>query len=70
MLIAHEREGGLPTSTFKWVLHDRHEHEKDRPRGVELSISRSIIDAHGSRVWAEAHQPRGTVFRITLPVSN
>jgi signal transduction histidine kinase len=32
-----------------------------------LSICRSIIDAHGGRLWVEAEQPRGTVFRFTLP---
>ncbi|MGY2909008.1 PAS domain S-box-containing protein [Bradyrhizobium sp. URHC0002] len=35
--------------------------------GIGLSICRSIIDAHGGRLWAEAHQPRGAVFRFTLP---
>ena len=35
--------------------------------GIGLSICRSIIDAHGGRLWADAHQPRGAVFRFTLP---
>jgi PAS domain S-box-containing protein len=35
--------------------------------GMGLSICRSIIDAHGGRLWVEAEQPRGTVFRFTLP---
>jgi PAS domain S-box-containing protein len=38
--------------------------------GIGLSICRSIIDAHGGRLSAEAREPRGTVFRITLPVRN
>ena len=38
--------------------------------GIGLSICRSIIDAHGGRLWAEAHQPRGAVFRFTLPTHN
>ena len=33
-----------------------------------LSICRSIIDAHGGRLWAEANEPRGAVFRFILPV--
>jgi PAS domain S-box-containing protein len=35
--------------------------------GMGLSICRSIIAAHGGRLWAEANQPRGTVFQFTLP---
>jgi PAS domain S-box-containing protein len=35
--------------------------------GIGLSICRSIIEAHGGRLWADAHQPRGAVFRFTLP---
>lgn len=35
--------------------------------GIGLSICRSIIDVHGGRLWADARQPRGAVFRITLP---
>jgi PAS domain S-box-containing protein len=40
-----------------------------KPRGVGmgLSICRSIIDAHGGRLWAEANEPRGTIFQFTLP---
>ena len=36
--------------------------------GIGLSICRSIIDGHGGRLWADARQPRGAVFRFTLPV--
>jgi signal transduction histidine kinase len=33
-----------------------------------LAISRSIIEAHGGRLWATANAPRGAVFQFTLPV--
>jgi signal transduction histidine kinase len=42
---------------------------KPRGLGMGLSICRSIIDAHGGRLWADANQPRGTVFQFTLPVA-
>jgi PAS domain S-box-containing protein len=38
--------------------------------GMGLSICRSTIDAHGGRLWAEANQPRGTVFHFTLPTAS
>ncbi|UVK38859.1 AAA family ATPase [Mesorhizobium sp. AR10] len=35
--------------------------------GMGLSISRSIIDAHGGRLWADANELRGAVFQFSLP---
>jgi PAS domain S-box-containing protein len=35
--------------------------------GMGLAICRSIIVAHGGRLWAEVNQPRGAVFQFTLP---
>jgi C4-dicarboxylate-specific signal transduction histidine kinase len=35
--------------------------------GMGLSICRSIIDAHGGRLWASPRVPHGTVFHFTVP---
>jgi PAS domain S-box-containing protein len=37
--------------------------------GMGLSICRSIIDAHGGRVWASGRAGQGAIFRFTLPLS-
>ena len=37
--------------------------------GMGLSICRSIIEGHGGRLWAEANEPRGTIFQFTLPAA-
>ena len=35
--------------------------------GMGLAISRSIIEAHGGRLWATPNVPQGAVFQFTLP---
>src|SRR5262249_27579331 len=40
---------------------------KSSGTGMGLSICRSIIHAHGGRLWATANEPRGAVFQFTLP---
>jgi len=38
--------------------------------GVGLSISRTIVEAHGGRIWVEPNQPTGTIFNFTLTAVN
>jgi len=35
--------------------------------GMGLSICRSIIEAHGGRLWATRCEPRGALFQFTIP---
>lgn len=38
--------------------------------GMGLAISRSIVEAHGGRLWAESNVNQGSVFQFTLPPKN
>jgi PAS domain S-box-containing protein len=40
---------------------------KPQGLGMGLSICRSIVTAHGGRLWASPNAPYGTVFRFTMP---
>jgi signal transduction histidine kinase len=37
--------------------------------GVGLTVVRSLVEAHGGRVWVESEEGRGSRFTFTLPVA-
>lgn len=38
--------------------------------GMGLSISRSIVESHGGRLWVETHRSSGAKFQFTLPIES
>jgi len=43
---------------------------KDGGLGLGLSISRTIIEAHGGRLWGTANEGPGATFHFTLPTGS
>lgn len=61
---------GVPKDQF-YKLFERFYQEKTRSDGigVGLAICKTIVDAHGGRIWAESDgKGKGTTFRFTLPL--
>jgi C4-dicarboxylate-specific signal transduction histidine kinase len=69
VLVAVRDSGpGIPPDHLERVF-DSFYTTKPSGTGMGLSICRSIVDAHGGRLWAEANKPRGTIFQFTLPAA-
>jgi signal transduction histidine kinase len=59
---------GLPKEKIEQIF-DAFFTTKPQGSGMGLSISRSIIESHGGRLWATANNGRGATFHFTLPTA-
>ena len=67
--VAVEDSGpGIPSGRLP-LLFDSFFTTKSHGMGLGLSIVRSIVEAHGGRIWAENNPSGGACFRFTLPVN-
>jgi signal transduction histidine kinase len=57
--------GGLPPQANR--IFDAFFTTKLHGIGMGLSISRSIVESHGGRLWADGNSSRGATFHIALP---
>ena len=63
---------GIPTEHLPLVFERFYRVDPSRSRddggtGLGLAIARSVVEAHGGRIWAEAREGQGTTFRFVLP---
>jgi len=57
---------GLPPERANHIF-DAFYSTKPHGTGMGLRISRSIVESHGGRLWADENTPRGASFHFTLP---
>jgi len=65
---------GIPDEHLPLVFERFYRVDPSRSRGdggtgIGLAIARSVVEAHGGRIWAENVDGRGARFRFVLPVS-
>ncbi|MFN2544321.1 MAG: sensor histidine kinase [Actinomycetota bacterium] len=65
---------GIPPEHLPFLFERFYRVDQARSRGVGgtgigLAIARSVIEAHGGRIWAESEIGRGSVFGFDLPIA-
>jgi len=67
MIAVHDRGVGLGGDQLEKIFQPFYTTKSDG-LGMGLTISRSIIEAHGGRLWTENNADRGATFYFTVPV--
>ena len=60
---------GMTADQLDWLFHPFFTTKEDG-MGMGLTISHSIVQAHGGRLWAEAAAGGGTIFYMVLPADD
>jgi signal transduction histidine kinase len=64
----HDTGPGLPLGNVDQIF-DAFFTTKPQGSGMGLAISKSIVESHGGRIWANGDGRRGATFHFTLPVA-
>jgi signal transduction histidine kinase len=68
MVAAEDTGPGLDPAATERIF-DPFYTTKPAGMGMGLSISRTIVEAHGGRIWASPRVPHGTIIQFNLPIS-
>jgi signal transduction histidine kinase len=59
----------LPRLFERFYRADPARSQKEGGTGIGLAIARSVVEAHGGRIWADSSPGQGSVFTFELPVA-
>jgi len=69
LLISIEDTGPGLSADVESTLFSTFQTTKNDSMGLGLAISRSIVEAHGGKLWVDKNTPNGVTFNFTLPVT-